>query len=185
MKYVLTLSFLLGLAFQSCHSQDTSKKPSPTRVNISKERSDSLTMHLPSARGLINDFLQLFSDNENKMLDSLVSAFERKTTVEISVATVDSMMVKDKDFEDYTLVMLRMWGVGKKDKNNGILIVISPDLRRMRIQNGYGIENILSDAETKNIIDNSFIPKFKEGKYFEGTRDGIIAIINKLKQNGL
>ena len=110
---------------------------------------------------------------------------ERTTTVETSVATVNSTMVKDRDFEDYTLVMMRMWGVGKKDKNNGILIVISPDLRRMRIQNGHGIENILSDAETKFIVDNSFIPKFKEGKYFEGTRDGIIAIINKLKQNGL
>lgn len=142
-------------------------------------------MHLPPARGLINDFLQLFSDNENKTLDSLVSAFERTTTVEIGVATIDSAMVSDNDFEDYTFVMLRMWDVGKKDKNNGILIVISPYLSRIRIQNGYGIENILSDAETKYIIDNSFIPKFKEGKYFEGTRDGIIAIINKLKQNGL
>jgi uncharacterized protein len=185
LKYLFTLSFLLGLTFQSCHSQDTSKKGSPTRLYISKERSDSLTMQLPPARGLINDFLQLFSDDEDKVLDSLVSAIERKTTVEICIATVDSMMVKDKDFEDYTLVMLKMWGVGKKDKNNGILIVISPDLRRIRIQNGYGIENILSDAETKYIIDRSFIPKFKEAKYFEGTRDGIIAIINKLKQNGL
>ena len=127
----------------------------------------------------------LFTEEEVKALDSLVSAFERTTTVEIDVATVNSLMVKDQDFEDYTLVMLRTWGVGKKDKNNGILIVISPDLRRIRIQNGYGIENILSDNETKYIIDNSFIPKFKETKYFEGTRNGIIAIINKLKQNGL
>ena len=142
-------------------------------------------MHLPQARGFINDFVQLFTDDEIKVLDSLVSELERTTTVETSVATVNSTMVKDRDFEDYTLVMMRMWGVGKKDKNNGILIVISPDLRRMRIQNGHGIEDILSDAETKFIVDNSFIPKFKEGKYFEGTRDGIIAIINKLKQNGL
>jgi uncharacterized protein len=142
-------------------------------------------MHLLPARGFINDFVQLFTDDEIKTLDSLVSAFERATTIEICVATINSKMVKNEDFEDYTLVMLRMWGVGKKDKNNGLLIAISPDLRRMRIQNGYGIENVLSDDETKNIIDNSFIPKFKEGKYFEGTRDGIIAIINKLKQNGL
>jgi uncharacterized protein len=54
----------------------------------------------------------------------------------------------------------------------------------MRIHNGYGIENVLTDAKTRYIIDNSFIPKFKEGKYFEGTRDGIIAIIQELKQNG-
>jgi uncharacterized protein len=117
-------------------------------------------------------------------LDSLVSAFERRTTVEISVATISSKMVKSEDFEDYSLVMMKTWGVGKKEKNNGILIAISPDLRRMRIHNGYGIENVLTDAKTRYIIDNSFIPKFKEGKYFEGTRDGIIAIIQELKQNG-
>lgn len=142
-------------------------------------------MHLPPARRFINDFAQLFTGEEIKTLDSLVFAFGRATTAEISIATVDSAMVKGEDFEDYTLVMMRTWGVGKKDKNNGVLIAISPDLRRMRIRNGYGIENILSDAETKYIIDNYFIPKFKEGKYFEGTRDGLIAVINKLKQNGL
>ena len=184
-KYLITLSFLLGLVFQTCYSQDPSTKPLSKRLNISKERSDSLSIHIPPAKGFINDFLQLFSDDQIRTLDSLIAEFERQTTVEIGVATVDSMMVKNKDFEDYTLVMFRMWGVGKKYKNNGILIVIAPDLRRIRIQNGYGIENILSDAETKKIIDSSFIPKFKEGKYFEGTHDGIIAIINKLKQNGL
>ena len=94
-------------------------------------------------------------------------------------------MVNDKDFEDYTLVMMRGWGVGKKDKNNGILIAVSRDLKKIRIQNGYGIESFLSDAETKYIIDNFFIPRFKEQKYFDGTRNGIIAIMNKLKQNGL
>src|SRR5690606_33886752 len=110
--------------------------------------------------------------NETKTLDSLVSAFELKTTVEIGVVTLSSTMVNEKDFEDYSLVMMRIWGIGKKGKNNGILIAISPTLRQMRIQNGYGIENILSDAETKNIVDNFFIPKFKEGKYFDGTRNG-------------
>jgi uncharacterized protein len=185
LKYFLTSFCLFVIAFQSCQSQDTSKKITPTRLNISKERSDSLALHVPPARDYVNDFAALFTPSEIMTLDSVISAYEEATTVEIAVATVDSTMVKNEDFEDYTLVMLRMWGVGKKDKNNGILIAISPDLRRMRIQNGYGIENILTDAETKNIIDNSFIPKFKEGKYFEGTRDGIIVIISKLKQNGL
>ncbi len=144
-----------------------------------------MALHLPPAKGFVNDFVQLFTHDEIRILDSLVSAFERTTTVEISVATISSTMVKEEDFEDYSLIMMRTWNVGKNNKNNGILIAISPDLRRMRIQNGYGIENVLPDAKTKNIIDNSFIPKFKEEKYFEGTRDGIIAIINELKQNGL
>jgi uncharacterized protein len=114
----------------------------------------------------------------------LISAYEKATTVEIGVATVSSAMVKEVDFEYYTLVMMRTWGIGKKEKNNGILIAISPDLRKMRIQNGYGMEKFISDAETNEIIENAFIPKFKEGKYFEGTKEGIIAIMNKLEKNG-
>jgi uncharacterized protein len=183
MKCLFTLVLLI-LAFQSCNSQEPSKSLLSMRLNISKERSDSLALHIPQAKGFINDFVQLFTIDEINTLDSLVSVLERTTTVEISVAAISSKMVKIEDFEDYSLVMMRTWGVGKKEKNNGILIAISPDLRRMRIQNGYGIENILTDAKTKNIIDNSFIPKFKEGKYFEGTRDGIIALIQELKQNG-
>ena len=185
MKYHFTFLLLGFLSVQCCNAQDTSANNLRATLYINKEQSDSLAMRIPPARGYVNDFVRLFTTGEVTSLDSLVSAYERKTTVEIAVATVDSAMVKGADFEDYTLVMTRKWGVGKKEKNNGILIVISPDLRRIRIQNGYGIEKILSDAETKYIIDNSFIPKFKEGKYFEGTRDGIIAIMNKLKQNGL
>ena len=183
LKYLFTLS--LFLFFQSSHSQDTSVNISPTRNYISKERSDSLAMHIPQARGFINDYVQLFTESETRILDSIIRAYEKKTTVEIGLATVNAAMVTNQDFEDYTLVMLRVWGVGKKEKNNGILIVISPDLRRMRIQNGYGIEKILSDLETKQIIDDVFVPKFKEGKYFEGTRNGIIAITNQLEKNGL
>jgi uncharacterized protein len=185
LNYFLSFYFVLSLFFQSCHSQETNKKNYPTRLSISQERSDSLALHVPPPTRSINDFVQLFDGDEIKTLDSLVSVFEKTTTVEIVVATVNSKMVKDHDFEDYTLVMMRMWGVGKKDKNNGVLIVISPNLRRIRIQNGYGIEKILSDSETKQIIDGFFLPKFKEAKYFEGTRDGIIALANKLKKNGL
>lgn len=185
MNHLLALLFLLASTIQSCHSQDTSKKVSAARSDISKERIDSLALHVPEPRGFINDFGQLFSNDQIRVLDSLVTTFEKATTVEIGVATVDSMMVNNKDFEDYTLVMMRKWGVGKKEKNNGVLIVISRDLKRIRIQNGYGIENYLSDADTKYIIENSFVPKFKEGKYFEGTRNGIIALIARLKQSGL
>jgi uncharacterized protein len=138
-------------------------------------------LNVPPAKGFINDYVQLFAEAEVKTLDSLVSRFEKETSVEIAVAVVDSTMVKARDFEDYTLVMIKKWCVGKREKNNGILIVISPDLRRIRIQNGTGIENTLSDDDTKNIVENVFIPKFKQDKYFEGTVEGVIAIINKLK----
>jgi uncharacterized protein len=185
LKNFITILFLLFLSIQSCYSQNPKTDAPPTRLYFSKERSDSLARNIPQAKGYINDFANLFTNYEMTVLDSLVSTYEKSTTVEIGVATVTSAMVKESDFEDYTLVMLRTWGIGKIEKNNGILIAISPDLKRMRIQNGYGIEKVLSDTETKEIIENSFIPRFKEGKYFEGTKEGILAIINKLGHEGL
>lgn len=80
-------------------------------------------------------------------------------------------------------VFLRLantWGVGKKEKNNGVTICISKGYRRMRICNGYGIEKVLSDAETKAIVDRDFIPSFKAGDYYKGTLMGLEAIMARL-----
>ena len=89
-------------------------------------------------------------------------------------------MVMQQDLDAYTLKLANTWGVGKKGSNNGIIIAIAPYMRRVRINNGLGIEKKLSDAETKNIIDSIITPNFKKGDYFEGTRQGLIAIMNKL-----
>jgi uncharacterized protein len=75
------------------------------------------------------------------------------------------------------LYISNTWGVGVKGKDNGILIGISNGYRRMRIQNGYGIEKIISDEETKEIIDKYFIPYFKNGDYYSGTLTGLTRLI--------
>jgi len=87
---------------------------------------------------------------------------------------------KDK-FEDLSLHIAKTWGVGKKYKDNGILIAISKGYRQIRIQNGNGIEKIITDDETKEIIDKYFIPDFKKGKYYDGTLKGLIELIKLLK----
>ena len=140
------------------------------------------TRYIPKPIGWTNDYKNLFSPDQVLILDSLISAYERRTTVEISVATIDSMMMGPIDFEPYTLLMLRTWGVGKKETNNGILIVIAPDLRRVRIQNGYGIEKKLSNEDSQEIIDSVMMPRFRTNDFFNGTKDGIQALIGKLQQ---
>jgi uncharacterized protein len=145
---------------------------------------DSLR-YIPQPVGWVNDFMHLFSEQESKSLDSLISKYEKQTTVEFSVATIDSSMMGPIDFEPYTLLMMRTWGVGKKEKNNGVLIVIAPTLRRIRIRNGYGIEKILTNEQTKAIINETIIPYFKKAEFYQGTREGILAIISKLEKNGL
>jgi uncharacterized protein len=128
-----------------------------------------------------SDFEHIFTEDQILVLDSIISKFEKETTKEIAIVTIDSSWTTKENFDSLTLALGRNWGVGKKDKNNGILIGISTGLRKIRIQNGYGIETILSDAETKKIIDDIIIPEFKNGNYFEGTKKGLLALMQKVR----
>jgi len=136
---------------------------------------------IPKQIGYVNDFERIYTPEEVEILDSLIADFEKRTTIQIAIITIDTTMMKKEDLDSWTLKVLKTWGVGQKGKNNGILIGISMGYRRIRIQNGYGIEKILSNQETKEIIDKDFIPFFKQSKYFEGTLNGLKALIKKLE----
>jgi uncharacterized protein len=155
--------------------------------NDSKSRQDEvsiaeLNQQIPATRGWINDFANILADDEIKKLDSIVSNYEKKSTVEISVVTLDSTYTTGDNFDNYSLVLALKWGVGKKEKNNGILIAMSPDLRRIRIRNGFGIENIVSNAETQQIIDEISLPQFRNGLFYEGLKLTILELIKKLEE---
>jgi uncharacterized protein len=133
------------------------------------------------ALGWTSDYEHIFTEEQIFELDSIISNFERETTNEIAIVTIDSSWTTKDNFDSLTLAIARNWGVGKKEKNNGILIGISTGLRKIRIHNGYGIEKILSDAETKKIIDDIIIPEFQTGNYFEGTKNGLLALMQKIR----
>ena len=136
---------------------------------------------IPEQRGHISDFEGIYSPAQIDTLDSLIVDFEKRTTIQIAIITIDTTMMRKEDLDSWTLKVGNAWGVGQKGKNNGILIGISVGYRIMRIQNGYGIEKKLSDQETKEIIDNDFVPFFKEARFFEGTRNGLKALMKKLE----
>ena len=135
---------------------------------------------LPQATGFVNDFEKIFTASQENYLDSMIRAYEEKTTIQIALITVDTSMISRKDFDDYILKIANAWGVGQKEKNNGITIGISKGYHTLRIQNGDGIEKLLPDADTKAIIDTAFIRSFKKEQYFEGTVNGLETIMNKL-----
>jgi len=137
--------------------------------------------NLPKPLNWTNDYENLFSDEEEIKLNQIISDFEKETTVEIAIVTIDTFKVSKEKFEDLTLHIARTWGAGKKEKSNGILIAISKGYRQIRIQNGDGITPILSDEETSEIIQNQIIPYFKKEEYFEGTQAGLFEIIKLLK----
>jgi uncharacterized protein len=138
------------------------------------------TGYYPKPIGYVNDYVHLYTPDQARTLDSLIQVYEKRTTIEIAVVTLDSTMVGRQDFDEYTLKLAKHWGVGKKETNNGVFIAIAPYLRRIRINNGKGIEPIFSASETKAIIDSIFVPNFKNGKFYEGTQQALIAIMKKL-----
>jgi len=137
--------------------------------------------NIPTPTGYVNDYEKIFSQNQELMLDSLIKEIEKQTTIEIAIVTLDSSQTNAAEFDDLTLNIAKKWGIGKKDKDNGILIGLSTSLRKIRIQNGYGIQKVLTNEETKKIIGIYIMPQFKKGDYFEGIRQGIFALIDKLK----
>ena len=143
----------------------------------------AFTQTFPTPTGLVSDFENLFTLKEEQALDSLIRDFGNQTTIQIAIVTLDSTFVDANHFDAYTLTVANQWGIGKADVNNGILIAVSASLRRIRIHNGYGIEKMISDAETKQIIDTYFIPNFKNGDYFIGVEIGTEELIKKLNQS--
>lgn len=130
----------------------------------------------PEQAGTVNDFENIFSDKEEKNLDSLMKHFEKHTNVEIAVVTVDSAITTLEDFNSYTLRLANAWEIGKKDTRNGILIGISASYQRVRINNGFGVNRDLSSVKTKNILHEIMFPELRKGNYYEGTKAAISEI---------
>ena len=128
-------------------------------------------------KGWVNDYENLFTEQEIFTLDSMIADFEKKTTIEIAIVTIDTNACAKNSFDDFTLELARIWGVGKNESNNGILIGLSKGFRKIRINNARGIENLISDTETKEIIQNEMIPAYKNDNYYQGTIHGIEKLI--------
>ena len=137
--------------------------------------------NFPAPTGYVSDFENVFSVQERKVLDSMLTAYEKETTVEIGVVTLHDKYAGIGNFDSLVTAIHNEWGVGKKEKNNGVLLAICMPLRKMRISTGRGIEKVLTDEEAKKIIEENMVPEFRNAKYFEGTRKGLVAVMNELR----
>lgn len=161
------------------NSKDTNSLPADTTKHSRLQK--YYAGKIPEPLGYVSDYEKIYTSEEKQSLDSLIGSFEQTTTIQIAIITIDTLMIVKEDLESWTLNVMNTWGVGQKEKGNGVLIGISKGYRVMRIQNGYGITKVLSNQQTKEIIDKDFIPSFKKGKYFEGTMIGLKALMKKLE----
>lgn len=119
-----------------------------------------------SPQGFVNDFAGLIPDDQETILERQLQDFEKKTTHEISVLTIQSL--QGDSLEAYSTALAREWGIGKKDADNGVLFLVASEERKMRIEVGYGLEGALTDLETQYIQKDFAVPFFQKGEFAQG-----------------
>jgi uncharacterized protein len=137
------------------------------------------SLNFPQYKGYVNDYENIL--NNDAELEQKLANFEKETTIEIAVITISDF--QGTTIDDYAVKLLANWKIGKKDKDNGLLIVISKTQRQSRFEVGYGLEGTLPDALTGRIQDDYMIPNFKNEDYSKGVNDGLDATISYLKND--
>jgi uncharacterized protein len=132
-----------------------------------------------SPNGFVNDYAHVLSSDQVSALETKLQSFEKDSSNEISVVIVPSL---DGDtIENLAQTIFTTWGIGKKDKNNGALLLIAMSEHKTRIQTGYGLEGALTDAGTAHIQDEILKPAFQHGDYYGGIDKTVDALISLSK----
>lgn len=128
--------------------------------------------------GFLQDYASILTSEQQKTLETKLEAYEKSSTNEISVVTIPSL---DGDvIENVAQDIFTKWGIGKKDKNNGVLLLISLPDRKTRIHTGYGLEGELTDLGTSYIQQDVITPAFRDGDYYAGINGAVDKMITAL-----
>lgn len=179
-KIVITSLVIVVVTFGACKYHITEKSTN-TQTTVSSSVSTTIdSVPIPNHTGYVTDLVEIFSPAEKADLAKLIAAYEERTSVQIAVLTIDTTWTSKDSFPSYANKVFNTWGIGQKETNNGILMCICPGYRIMRIENGYGIEKVLSNEETAQILNQDILVHFKTGEYYTGVKSGIEKIIATL-----
>ena len=134
----------------------------------------------PRPEAYFNDYARVVSSATATELNRQLEQFERDTSSQILVAVYPKMQ-SDSSIEDYTVRVAQSWGVGQKNKNNGAVLFVFVQDRKLYIQVGYGLEGALPDALAKRIIENEIKPHLRNDDFDSGLRAGVTAILQAAK----
>jgi len=128
----------------------------------------------PQLTGRIVDDADLLSAADIAELDADLKALEDKSSDQVVVVTLPSL--QGYSIEDFGYQLGRRWGIGTKEKDNGVLLIVAPNERKVRIEVGRGLEPLLTDAMSNVIINGAILPRFRSGDYAGGIKEGVKGI---------
>jgi uncharacterized protein len=132
----------------------------------------------PTLSGRVVDDAHILSEQTRADLDQKLAALEAKTSRQLVVVTLPSL--QGYEISDYGYQLGRAWGIGQAKLNNGALFIVAPNEHKVRIEVGYGLEPILTDALSSIIIQQAVLPRFRAGDFDGGTQAGVAALIQQL-----
>lgn len=153
MKRFLFLAALLLISITSI-SQDVLPAPTPAKF--------------------VTDEAKLLSPIQQEDLEKRLVAFADSTTIQLAIVTIPSL--NGTSIEAYALKLFNSWGIGQKNKNNGLLILVAAKDRKVRIEVGRGLEKYVTDAKAAEIIKTDIVPLFKQGKHYTGLLKAVCAL---------
>jgi uncharacterized protein len=132
----------------------------------------------PKLTGRVIDGASILTPQVRESLTTKLAALEKLTSRQLVVVTVPSLA--GLPIEEYGYLLGRAWGIGEKGRNNGVLLIVAPNERRVRVEVGYGLEGVLTDALSTVILQDQVLPKFRAGDFSGGAVAGADALIGQL-----
>ena len=138
----------------------------------------AVAQDIPYLSGRVNDYAGILSSQTIYDLENQLKAHEQKTSDQVAVLTVANL--EGQAIEDFSMKVVETWKLGQKEKDNGVLLLISKDDRKLRIEVGRGLEGVLTDARCSQIIRHQIVPRFKKGDFDGGVKAGVSAILGTI-----
>jgi uncharacterized protein len=139
----------------------------------------ALCAEVPPLRGRVNDYAQILSRDIARSLESRLEQFENQTGHQVALLTVPTL--GGEDIEGFSIRVAERWKIGQKGFDNGVILVVATQDRKLRLEVGYGLEGILPDAVASRIIRDIIVPRFRENDYQAGVTNGIDAVLKTIR----
>ena len=141
----------------------------------------SFSLDVPYLSGRVNDYVNILDDDTINLLENKLANYENETTNQIVILIIRSL--EGENLEEFSIKTAEKWQLGYKGKDNGVLLLIVIDDRKLRIEVGYGLEEYLTDIKCSQIIRNKITPYFKTNDYKQGIIEGVDSIISVISGN--
>ncbi len=154
---ILFVYFLLLSLFSFGQKNDFPPRPNPPR--------------------LVNDLANMLTPSEKQALEQKLVNYNDSTSTQIAIVTITS--IGEYEIADYADRLGEQWGVGGKNNDNGILILVAKDERKVTLRTGYGMEHLVPDAKAKEITEYVLKPNFQQGEFYKGLNDATDVVITR------